>query len=239
MTEKLTELNLFDVKVQTSEREIEIPRRVIILSSAQLVKMIKTRYSTEGKCNIFPYLVDEYLNGDINSFRGAIIENKEMAEKDVSTLGKIIKNGEGIVILSRTYPEIIPVYPMIDGCRSSIILREIEFPVVITGKKYTDHGYVDINFKISGKENNITTYQRGKNYLKHADKITAISIALLAIGLGFFFARKGRFFELAIPMILLGGVLLYLRFFSQWGNDVFSKPQLEIDGNSFLLIENV
>jgi len=214
------------------------------MSTEELVKMIKTKYRTQGSHNHFPEIVDDCLNGK----KPTLSDLSENAKKDLLVLSKIFRKGKGIVVLAKSYPRIVPIERyVIDGKQvSETTLREIDVPAIITSwgnvsfvmaTPPKDVSVAKIELVITGIENNIVTTSRGKNYSKYADLVSIASIILFGLGIAFMLARRGRFWELGLPMVLFGGFLLYLRFFSDWGLEKFSAPPIEIEGNSTLVMD--
>ncbi len=237
MRHMVDRLEVSNPKITTMDTEFNVHGQTYILATQELIKIIKKRYTTNGDKNTFPYIVDDYLSGKIYSLEKIYYTNNKVnepfsAESDLSILKTIIKNGKGIVVLSKITPSLCLAYSHADEIIE--IIREIPLP------SHSDIEIEDQEGKtivISGVKNNTIVSSRGKNYSKHADTITAVSIISLVLGIAFFFARKGRFWEMGIPLFLIGAFLFYLRFFSEWGEEVFQIPQIDIEGSYSLVIE--
>ncbi|MFA5013726.1 MAG: hypothetical protein WC520_04185 [Candidatus Paceibacterota bacterium] len=243
-------MELSDVTVFTPGQTVRTSGRVFILSTAELVKRIKTRYATRSGRNEFPDIVDEYLAGKNVSLNGLSNADSRNATEDLRGLSYVYRNGQGLAVVAEIEPNIVPVrdYSVNDGFPTTVPLKEFNLPGIINGQGYlysigsSSGPYRDklMNFDIivKGVNNDIATMPRGKNYSKYADALSVIGIILVLVG-AWGMAAKGKLWEIGLPALVLGGILLYLRFLSPWGVEKFSAPPEEIEGNSSLIVDAI
>lgn len=240
-------MELSDVIVVTQEKEIRISGTVFVVSTKELIKLIKNRYMTDGGRNEFPEAVDNYLAGQDLSFKALPADNRSRAKHDLMILGRIYRHGKGFAILSEINPySSVEEYSLDGKLLTSTTLREISLPAVITGqarpssfaRAYASAQNELRSFDVIVRdiENDIITLSRGKNYSAYADLTAVVGAIFLILGIGFLAAR-GKLWEIGLPMALIGGYLLWLRFLSNWSKEKFSSPSEESEGVSSLIVD--
>lgn len=214
---------------------LKIDGQIYLISSEELIKIVKTRYETRENRNFFPQLVEDYLSGEISSLDGFSVLDRSNAEKDLGILGKIIRHRKGIIALREINP-LVPVteYKIEETIFNGTSLKELNLPLGINGK--FNQNEVAFDALILKTETNIITSSRGKNYSKYADLLAVVAVFLMALGAGFM-ASRGKLIELGLPMLVIGVFICYLLFISDWGKVKFSLPALEIEGASLMVVE--
>lgn len=243
--------------ILTPLHKIVIRGKVFLTSSPELVKVLKTKYTTPG-VNIFPQIVDDFLEKGTSPQLSKLMSQYELSQttQELRQLSRVIqRRKEGLVLLSGVDP-ISPVteYTFDNKHTSGIPLKMIETPMIVlaervsfqfisnSGAKISD-GRLEKNMVIdltnggmiiNEVENNIVTTSTEKKPGRWEDFITILAIILLGPGIAFLFTRRGGFWELGVLMTLVGAVLFYLRYFSQWVKERFAPAEVEIYGESIM-----
>lgn len=250
-----TIIKLVNPVIITPDHRIVFLGTVFAASLLDCKKVVQCRHTTPG-VNRFPKIVEDMLKaGDSKELsRIGRIDMRE-ARVEISNLQMIYTGGkleQSVVFLIAVNP-ITPVTEYtIDGRHTSgVAMRPITAPFVIeansvemeytssSGVKISDgrvelHGIGDFigpNFIINGVQNNISE-ARKKSKEVLGDALTIISGAMLAFGVGFFFIRRGRLLEAALPLVILGGIIFYIRHFTDWGKEYFVPSEIEISGEA-------
>lgn len=249
-------IELTDPTILTPMHKIVTRGTVFLISALELIKVLKTKYITPGAVNVFPKIVDDFLKGGKSSDLSKLSQydlNPAIAE--LRLLPRIVSQTrkEGVLFLSN----VDPIRPLdeyvIDGRHTSgLPLRSIETPAIVLaekahfpftsalGVKISDGRmeknmigeFFEVTMIVNEVENNIITSQRGKAASSLGDFLAILAIFLSGLGIAFLFARRGRFWEIGIPMALSGMTLFYLRYFSQWGREYFEPGEIEIYGEA-------
>lgn len=247
-------IELTDPIIFTKTEEIRIMGRVYLLSSLQLKTVIQRKYLAEN----FPRFVDDYIKHGRIGREFAYIRRFDLSEaiQDLDSLRIIYRGDENkaVVFLNRISPTILPVteYTISEGHTSGIKpLRAIEAPFIVKASgarfpftspeaKVTD-GRTEFNMVvrsmnfhaiINGIKNTVRVGEEGGNKTRLRDALSILSIVFLIFGIGLTFVRRARTWEIGIPLMVIGIIIFYFRYFSDWSNEYFTPGRIEIMGDA-------
>lgn len=252
-------VELLNPVILTSMHRISILGKVYLVSTLETKKVLQSKYSTPG-INRFPKIVDDFIktgkSSDLLSLNQ--YENRE-ALSEVRMLQRIYPRNvsKSVSFLSNIDPIFAVTEYTIDGKHTSgVPLKSIEIPLIITtdsarfqftsvkGIKISDGRLEkDMIINLIGAQiivnevvnNIVTTESKSK---KGIGDITAISsILLLGLGVTMIITRKARFWEFGVPLFILGILMFWLRYLSEWGKQYFAPPEIEIVGEAPLEVE--
>jgi len=249
-----TLIRLINPTIFTSDHCISIYGEAFLTSLLECKKVVQGRYSTPG-VNRFPKIVDDMLKTGSSSELARLGRfDTRAARTEINNLLQIYRSrpDDKIVLLSGINP-VIPVSEyVIDGRHTSgIPLRAFDVPIVvkaerarleftsISGVKITDsrieqHSVIDIvgaEFIIKGVQNNIIVNKR-QSRERLGDYFAVASIISIALGAASIFIRRGRLLEIGIPFLIIGIIMFWIRYFSDWGNEYFAPSEIEISGDA-------
>lgn len=253
-----TFIKLRNPVIETPEHRIVILGTVYAVSLLECKKAVQSRYTTPG-VNRFPKIVEDMLRTGGSSELGRIgrIDDEVMRaiRTEVRTLQRIYVGGEKserIAFLTSVDPILSISEYAIDGRHTSgVPLKSQLIPLIIkaeraemaftstAGMKVSDlrveqRGVIDLigpKFEIKGVQDNIIiTKSVGRERI--GDFITIIAIINLGIGAVLSLLRRGRFLEISLPLLFSAAVLLWLRYFSEWGKEYFAPSEIGIEGEA-------
>lgn len=250
-----TLIKLVNPVITTPEHRIVILGTVFVASLLECKKVVQCRHNTTGENNLYPKIVEDMLRTGgspelskigRDDIRGAMVEMNNLR------LVWTGKHEDGLVFLTGVNP-IVPVSEYtIDGRHTSgVPLKGLTTPLIIevnsaymeytstAGVRITDGrleqrgsgDFIGPKLVVSGVQNNISAIKK-QNRERLGDALTIISGAMLAFGVGFLFIRRGRLIEAALPLVILGGILFYIRHFTDWGKEYFVPSEMEISGEA-------
>lgn len=246
-------VELINPIIMTKTDELHIMGRVYMLSALQLKTSIQRKYLAEN----FPRFVDDYIkHGRINR-EFANLRRFELSEaiQDLDNLRTIYHGNENktVIFLSRIGPTILPVteYTISEGHTSGIRpLKAIEAPLIVKASearfpftspeaKITD-GRTEFNMVarltnfhsiINGVKSTVRINEEGGERVRLRDTLSILSIVFLIFGIGLTFVRRARTWEIGLPLIVIGIIIFYFRYFSDWSKEYFTPGRAEISGD--------
>lgn len=252
-----TFIKLRNPVIESPEHRIVILGTVYAVSLLECKKAVQSRYTTPG-VNRFPKIVEDMLRtggspelGRIGRFDDEVMRT---VRTEVRTLQRIYVGGEKrrIAFLTSVDPILSISEYAIDGRHTSgVPLKAQLTPLIIkaeraemaftstAGMKVSDlrveqRGVIDLigpKFEIKGVQDNIII-TRSVSRERIGDFITIIALISLGIGAVLSLLRKGRFLEIALPLLFSAFIILWLRYFSEWGKEYFAPSEIGIEGEA-------
>lgn len=252
-----TFIKLINPVIETPEHRIIILGTVYAVSLLECKKAVQSRYTTPG-VNRFPKIVEDMLRTGGSPELGRIgrIENEVMRaiRTEVGTLQKIYGGGEKkrIAFLTSVDPILaVNEYTIDRRHTSGVPLKAQLTPLIVkaertemaftstAGMKVSDlrveqRGVIELigpKFEIKGVQNNIII-TKSTSKEKIGDFTVIFALISLSVGAVLSLLRRGRFLEIALPLLFLAGILLWLRYFSDWGREYFAPSEIGIEGEA-------
>ncbi len=249
-----TMIKLLNPVIITPEHRIVIFGVVYAASILECKKVVQCRHTTPG-VNRYPKIVEDMLRtGDSPELSKIGRTDMREARTEISNLQMIYAGGreQSVAFLSDINPIVPVIEYTIDGKHTSgVALRPIATPLIIKADEaemdYTSSSGVRISesriekrganefiapkFIVRRVQDNIRATKRGGKE-KLGDAVAIFSILSIGIGLGSMFIRRGRLIEISLVFLILGVILFYLRYFSDWGKEYFVPAEIEITGEA-------